>query len=600
MRLASLYVQNYKSIVDSGDIRIERFQAFVGENNAGKSNILHAIDVFLSPGAGGVQESHYYDKSIPIIITCTFTELNVVERKTLRMYLLGDKLILQKQITFQMEGRSNKAKPVAEYHGYLAQPKDWWLSIDAILDREGNRPNWAEIAEEHGLVAYATGLDGRINRQSYENGVRRYIEENEAIEFNEPKLGETQALGLQPVLLDKLPTFYLLPAITDYSNEIDRRSTTTVFRRLMGDLADRIIQTDKRYQEVLDSLHRFSRLFNPKSPAEVKDGIARLEILDTIEKTLQSNIAQLIPGIQSVQLRVDIEEPKDLFSRGVSLKIDDGVMTEVIEKGHGMQRCVIFGLLNTLIRSQRNQLFDLPPENQDIRPIILAIEEPELYIHPQLQRLIYRTLSEFSKTDQVIFSSHSPAFVDIGNYSCIGVVRKETVVVGTKVLQCTPGLLGAPDDRKGYKLLKSFGLEQNQMFFANRIILVEGEQDFIAIVAAGRKAGWFEYPEELGYSIVVAGCKDEIPKFQQLLNAFGFTYTVLLEKDSRDENDPQNALILKNVGGNLCVCLERRLEDIVNHVGHFGKTYDAMRYFEVDANITEQLEQLVRELFQLY
>ncbi len=600
MQLSFLRIQNYKSIVDSGNIRVERLQAFVGENNAGKSNILKAVDVFLSSGTGGVQESHFFDKNQPIIITCTFTRLNAGERKTLRRYLLGDKLILEKKIVTQQDSRSNRIRLIAEYHGYLSKPKDWWLSTDAIIDREGNRPNWQKIAKEHGLEEYVVGTDGRISRQSYENGLRTYIEDNDSIEFDEPVLGETQAFGLQPVLLDKLPAFYLLPAITDYTSEIDRRSTSTVFRKLMGDLSDRIIQTDLRYQEILDSLQRINQLLNP-NPIENIEGeeIPRLEILSTVEQMLKKNIEKLIPSIQSIQLRVDIEAPRDLFSRGVTLKVDDGVMTDVIEKGHGMQRSVIFGLLNTLIYTQRNQLFSPISENQDFQSIILAIEEPELYIHPQLQRLIFRTLSDFAKTDQVLFCSHSPAFVNIEQYHSIGVVRKDDVFEGTRVLQCDPDLFGAYDTRNGYKFLKRFGLEQNQMFFAKKIILVEGEQDYIAIVAAGRKMGLFEYPEELGYTVIVAGCKDEIPKFQQLLNAFGFRYTVLLEKDGRDENDLQNGLILKHTGNNRCVCIEERLEDIVNHKGHFGKTYDAMRYFETEEHITAKLEQLVGDLFQI-
>lgn len=600
MQLSFLRIQNYKSIVDSGNIRVERLQAFVGENNAGKSNILKAVDVFLSSGTGGVQESHFFDKNQPIIITCTFTRLNAGERKTLRRYLLGDKLILEKKIVTQQDSKSNRIRLVAEYHGYLSKPKDWWLSTDAIIDREGNRPNWQKIAEEHGLEEYVRGKDGRINRQSYENGVQKYIEHNKSIEFDEPVVGETQAFGLQPVLLDKLPAFYLLPAITDYTSEIDRRSTSTVFRRLMGDLSDRIIQTDLRYQEILDSLHRINQLLNP-NPKEDDEGeeISRLEILSTVEQTLKKNIENLIPSIQSVQLRVDIETPRDLFSRGVTLKVDDGVMTDVIEKGHGMQRSVIFGLLNTLISTQRNQLFSPISENQDFQSIILAIEEPELYIHPQLQRLIFRTLSDFAKTDQVLFCSHSPAFVNIEQYNSIGVVRKDDVIIGTKVLQCESDLFGAYNTKIGYKFLKRFGLEQNQMFFAKDIILVEGEQDYIGIVATGRKMGWFEYPEELGYTVIVAGCKDEIPKYQQLLNAFGFRYTVLLEKDGRDDTDIQNASILGNLGGNRCVCMEQRLEDIVNHKGHFGRTYDAMRYFETEEHITAKLEQLVGNLFQI-
>jgi len=61
MRLTNLRIQNYRSIVDSGEINIEPLQAFVGENNAGKSNILNAIQVFLTSGTGGITEADLFD-----------------------------------------------------------------------------------------------------------------------------------------------------------------------------------------------------------------------------------------------------------------------------------------------------------------------------------------------------------------------------------------------------------------------------------------------------------------------------------------------------------------------------------------------------------
>ena len=45
---------------------------------------------------------------------------------------------------------------------------------------------------------------------------------------------------------------------------------------------------------------------------------------------------------------------------------------------------------------------------------IFIIEEPELYLHPQLQKLMAKTLSEISCDNQVIFTSHSPIMLMYG------------------------------------------------------------------------------------------------------------------------------------------------------------------------------------------
>jgi ABC-type dipeptide/oligopeptide/nickel transport system ATPase component len=294
MFLSSTNIKNFRSIVDSGEIRIERFQALVGENNCGKSNILAAINVFLTAGAGGVKEKDFFNSAEEIIIACTFTNLTLEERKQFRRYLLGDKLILEKHLIVAQDTRTQKAKVSAEYHGYLAKPKDWWLSTDGVIEEKNTtRPNWKNIAEEKGILEYVQTEDGKVNKTSYVKGLERLLLEKDDIEYDEPELGETQTLGLQTNLLAQLPDFYLLPAITDYSDEIDKRSTSTIFRKLMGDLGDRIIKLDPRYKEIETALNTIHSLFNSKQPDD--DEIKRLDIIENIEDALMGSIKALIP-----------------------------------------------------------------------------------------------------------------------------------------------------------------------------------------------------------------------------------------------------------------------------------------------------------------
>ncbi|RMH74679.1 MAG: hypothetical protein D6681_22820 [Calditrichaeota bacterium] len=602
MRLERLRIQNYRSIVDSGEMTIEPLQAFVGENNAGKSNILSAIQIFLTSGAGGVKENDFFDSSQPIVITASFGSLSHRERKRLRPYLLGDTLTLEKYISLEEDSRSGKIRPKAEYRGYHALPKDWWLSTEKIFEHTGTtRPNWEEIAREHDILDYVQNPNtGRVNKSSYESGLRRILIENDDIEFEEPQIGQTQPLGFQPVLLDELPIFRILPAITDYSSEIDRRASTTNFRLLMGDLAERILRYDSRYSEIDASLSRLSNLLNAPKDGEVREsGNERLKILDDVEAKLSHLIAQLMPSVRGVRLEVEIEQMRSVFSRGVSIKVDDGRLTGVLQKGHGLQRCVVFGLLHALILNQRGKLIDtLDVESAvDNKTIILAVEEPELYIHPQMQRLIFGVLKDFATTDQVLYSTHSPLFVDVGRYESIAVVRKASVAEGTKVKQCPIGVLDELNERKTFQFLSSFGQEENQMFFAQKIILVEGPEDVIAILATGRELALFrEFPEEIGFSIIHTGSKQEMPKFMKLLNAFGIPYIVLHEMDGKPDAD-DNKRIAALLGGNKAVVLESRLEDVVGHNGHFGKVYHAKKFFEKPGNISDAFKEVVMQLF---
>src|ERR1019366_5549555 len=203
MRLSKISITNYRSIKSVANLRIEPLQAFVGENDSGKSNILRALDCFLGAGASGIERDDFNEPEKPVIIEAEFTSLSDPERKKLRTYLIGDKLILQKQFVLALDPKTNKSKVAAEYHGYKAEPRDWWLSIDKILAQEGQRPKWPDIAKDHGLTEYVTGDDGKVNKASYSAGLERYLTESE-VEYEEPELGKTQALGIQQNLLSAL------------------------------------------------------------------------------------------------------------------------------------------------------------------------------------------------------------------------------------------------------------------------------------------------------------------------------------------------------------------------------------------------------------
>ncbi|HUA69232.1 MAG TPA: AAA family ATPase [Candidatus Saccharimonadales bacterium] len=358
MKCTELRIQNFRSIVDSEPIPIPPLLALVGANNAGKSNILRALDVFLTAGAGGATESAFHDKSKPVVIEATFAALTADEQKEFKQYLFKGKLVLQKKITLEADTKSGKTKASAEYHGYFSKPKDWWLSTDGVIEKEGTpRPKWEKVAQDHGILADVTGADGKVNKTSYEAGIQKILASRNDIEFDEPTLGKTQALGIHPNLLSRLPSFYLLPATADYSDEIDRRSTTTVFRRLMGELAERILKTDPRFAKVETALKTIRELFN-ETPAEAKEAIAgapkpeeRLKVLSEIETSLKDQVKRLMPSVQRVCLSVVLEEMNDFFSRGVTLKVDDGILNDVLDKGHGLQRAIIFSLLQALIKT---------------------------------------------------------------------------------------------------------------------------------------------------------------------------------------------------------------------------------------------------------
>lgn len=134
---------------------------------------------------------------------------------------------------------------------------------------------------------------------------------------------------------------------------------------------------------------------------------------------------------------------------------------------------------------------------------VIAIDEPELSLHPSLQKRVSALLGRFAKDRQIVVSTHSPYFVDLRALANGGqLARVTTTESGTRIHQLTT------DGKDSIKKLSDgnlynphvFGLDARELFFQeDRIILTEGQEDVLlyprvaeqlGIEIAGNFFGW--------------------------------------------------------------------------------------------------------------
>lgn len=103
----------------------------------------------------------------------------------------------------------------------------------------------------------------------------------------------------------------------------------------------------------------------------------------------------------------------DIVSNALSTNFNyNGLDTELIHQGNGVQRTFILSVFKGFRKYKRRFEAD---NIENKRPLIIALEEPELYLHPHLARVFKDTLYSLADDGffQVLATSHSPNFVDL-------------------------------------------------------------------------------------------------------------------------------------------------------------------------------------------
>lgn len=119
------------------------------------------------------------------------------------------------------------------------------------------------------------------------------------------------------------------------------------------------------------------------------------------------------------------------------------------------------------------------------KSLLMAIEEPELYLHPHGCRYFYKLLYEFLESNmQIVYTTHERAFVNIMHYKHIHLVRKRN---GETYIRS--GIDFSLPSLETIKIASKFDDIINEIFFANRVILVEGPVDKIVLRLALEKEG---------------------------------------------------------------------------------------------------------------
>lgn len=235
-----------------------------------------------------------------------------------------------------------------------------------------------------------------------------------------------------------------------------------------------------QFQELFSRMlreHGLEKMIPQKAGGTPREYRTLKDIRDQISDTIKPYInKKLLPQIEkhfgfstqhklALKFDVDVQDIGewilDNLRLGFQLTNDENVTLALSEAGSGVQSGVLLAL---------HRLEQKAAENPGTQ-FILAVEEPEAFLHPQKQKELYQDIRAARSSNlRVIVTTHSPYIVAETPFSRLGLVRK----IDEHSTLHVPDLIANEDQ----EIFDAYSNDVNSLlFFADKLILVEGESD---------------------------------------------------------------------------------------------------------------------------
>jgi predicted ATP-dependent endonuclease of OLD family len=569
MRLIKARVQNYRSIIDSGEFEIENLKTImVGPNEAGKTVLLKALQQLNKPAdVQGFEVLRDYPRS-------KFNDIDTgkVDPKNVTVVTGYFELEESDKIEIPEEFRNCKYKfykniDNSTYHNLIDAPnrlnyKDLKSDISRLiahLDKQYSIENPEEETKKPSILIKPitdTFEDSTILSAENCKSLKSFLEKNYALieEDNEKEESRYEKLieqiefnskyeGVLAILSKRKPVFILFNNYFKVKPSLHLEHLAT---RTEENLLD-----DQYYDygnlcllKLLGFTAReLSNLGKTQSPDITNPNALKVykDKLDTRSYKLNAASVRLTEEIKKVWMpspdRPEADKLK-VTADGQYLKVvvedDIGVDIELDQRSEGFQWLVSFFVVFFAEAMDKH------------KNAILLLDEPGMSLHGLKQRDFRDTITRLAEHNQTIYTTHSPFLVGPDELDLVRVVelknRKEGTKVHTTISSSDPAGLLPLQEALGYDLAQS-------LFSQQRNLILEGITDYWYLDASAQllsDAGIESLNDKI--ALVFANSAGKVVYYATILFAHNLKVAALLDSDAAGDQAAQQENLVHTLG----------------------------------------------------
>ncbi|MRT92584.1 AAA family ATPase [Ancylomarina sp. 16SWW S1-10-2] len=542
MKIYDISIKNFRGIVDLQNLKVGDINSFVGKNDSGKSNILKALNTFFNEKFDsndvykGIQEGQKTEITIRFIPK---SEVNPLALDS------ESKVHLKKTFEFSSAGKVVKSLTYICNDIDSSEYSNCWGIKESSINDFCNSLG-VEFSRSGRGVTNLSKID-LINENTL--GLGRTEKEYDATEFLKN--------------IKKQYTFVELPVFSLFDAEQDLNISATSFQSQFKPIATESLKNNSALTEQIET--------NVQADLESE--------FSAITTLMQKNV----PELEKIKTS-PVCNWNNLVKFDLSLKFKtDNYDIPISNKGTGFKRLLMVAYFEYLAQKNTKQHH------------IFGIEEPETFLHPELQQDLLSSIVELADNSQFFLTTHSPVFAGSTKDSNIVVVKKEEEVSKYYNYENDQEILDV--------VIQELGIKPNYNLLNDnyrKAIFVEGSGDvkFWEIVLSKITGG---IPEDI---LFVPCGGDQVDFFvnAHLCQKINRRFIVVLDSDkgavdydSKLANKSQLIGKVEGLGGKVMILRKREIEnyysrDAIQRV--LGDAFQLPDEFQIDdfSDIKEEIK----------